>query len=65
MGYPDRRINAIVYIMCSSGIQLGAWDYLHRGHIVSIKRENAIVSAKIRVYAEDDKEYFSFITKEA
>ena len=34
------------------------------GHIIPIRRENAIVSAKIRVY-EDDEEYFSFITPEA
>jgi hypothetical protein len=48
--------------MCSSGIRLGAWDYLRWGHITPIKRENEIVAAKIRVYAEDDGEYFSFIT---
>ena len=63
--YPDRRIKAIVYTMCSSGIRLGAWDYLRWGHIIPIKRENTIVAAKIRVYAEDDEEYFSFITPEA
>ena len=35
--YPDRRIKAIVYTMASSGIRLGAWDYLRWGHITPIK----------------------------
>jgi hypothetical protein len=63
--YPDRRIKGIVSTMCSSGIRLGAWDYLRWGHIIPIRRENVIIAAKIRVYAEDDEEYFSFITPEA
>jgi hypothetical protein len=63
--YPDRRIKAIVFTMASSGIRLGAWDYLQLKHIISIEREGKIVAAKIIVYAGDNEEYFSFITAEA
>ena len=63
--YPDRRIKAIVYTMTSSGIRLGAWDYLQLKHIIPIEREGTIVAAKIIVYAGDNEEYFSFITPEA
>jgi hypothetical protein len=38
MEYPDRRIKPIVYIMVSSGIRLGAWDYLRWGHVTPIYR---------------------------
>ena len=63
--YPDRRIKAIVYTMASSGIRLGAWDYLQLKHIIPIEREGKVVAAKIIVYAGDNEEYFSFITPEA
>lgn len=55
----------IVDTMCSSGIRLGAWDYLRWGHIIPVRREYVIVAIKIRVYAEGDEEYFNFITPEA
>jgi hypothetical protein len=64
IGYPDRRIKAIVYTMASSGIRLGAWDFLHWGDIRPIERDGKIVAAKIIVYAGEDDEYFSYISAE-
>jgi len=63
--YPDRRIKSIVFTMASSGIRLGAWDYLRWKHIIPIKIEGKIVAAKIIVYQGEPEEYFSFITSEA
>jgi hypothetical protein len=62
--YPDRRIKPIVYTMTSSGIRLGAWDYLHWGDIFPNK-DGKVIAAKIIVYSGEDDEYFSFITPEA
>jgi hypothetical protein len=63
--YPDRRIKAIVYTMASSGIRVGAWDYLQWGHIRPIERNGSVVAAKMIVYAGEDEEYFTFISSEA
>ena len=63
--YPDRRIKAIVYTMASSGIRVGAWDYLQWGHIRPIERNSSVVAAKMIVYAGEDEEYFTFISSEA
>jgi integrase len=65
--YPDRRIKAIIYTMASSGIRIGACDYLKWKHIVPIKDDKTgeIQAAKIIVYAGEPEEYFSFITPEA
>lgn len=65
LDYPDRRIRAIIYTMASSGIRLGAWDYLKWGNVRPITQEDEIVAAKIIVYAGEDEQYFSFISKEA
>ena len=63
--YPDRRIKPIVYTTCSSVIRLGAWDYLKFKHIIPILNDkNEVVAAKIRVYADDEEEYISFISLE-
>ncbi len=63
--YPDRRIKPIVLIMASSGIRLGAWDYLNLQDIVPIEREGRVVAAKLIVYRGTDEEYETFISPEA
>jgi hypothetical protein len=63
--YPDRRIKGIVCTMASSGIRLGAWDFIRWKHIEPINRDGKIIAAKIVIYPSDDEEYFSFITPEA
>jgi hypothetical protein len=63
--YPDWRIRAIVCTMSSSGIRLGAWDYLKWEHITPIMKESNVVAAKILVYAGDQEQYLSFLTPEA
>jgi integrase len=67
--YPDRRIKPIVYVMCSSGIRLSAWDYLKWKNVIPINNDkednNKIIAAKLIVYAEEEEEYFTFISSEA
>jgi integrase len=63
--YPDRRIKAIVCTMASSGIRIGAWDYLKWGHIRPIDKNSEIIAAKMIVYAGEDEEYFTYISPEA
>ena len=55
--YPDRRIKPLVYTMRSSGIRVGAWDYLRWKHVIPIKddkKEEVIVAANLIVYNQID-----------
>jgi integrase len=64
--YPDRRIKPIAYTMISSGIRVGAWDWLKWKHIIpSYDENNQVIAAKIIVYDGEAEQYFSFITPEA
>ena len=63
--YPDRRIKAIVYTMISSGIRVGAWDYLTWGNIRPIQEDGTIIAARIMVYDGEDDAYVTFITPSA
>ncbi len=63
--YNDIRIKPIVLTMLSSGIHVGAWDWLKWKNIIPIERNGTIAAAKIVVYYGEPEQYFSFITPEA
>jgi hypothetical protein len=64
--YPDRRIKAIIYTMTSSGIRIGAWDYLQWKHVTPLSNQNEdIIAAKLIIYPGDHEQYYTFITPEA
>lgn len=65
VSYPDRRIKPIIYTMISSGLRIGAWDYLKWKHIIPICHEKEVMAAKLIIYSGDVQEYYSFITSEA
>lgn len=66
IAYPDRRMKPIIYTMLSSGIRIGAWDYLKWKHVIPITNvKDEVIAAKLVVYARDVEEYYSFITSEA
>jgi integrase len=64
--YPDRRIKPIIFTMASSGIRIGAWDYLQWKHVKPVSNdEGKIIAAKLIIYSGDSEEYYCFITPEA
>src|SRR5690606_16894091 len=64
--YPDRRMKAIISVMISSGIRLGAWDYLKLEDVIPMLDEKGdVVAAKLIVYSGEPEEYFTFISQES
>jgi hypothetical protein len=54
------------YPNASGGFRLDAWDYLHWKHVSPITNEKGeVIAAKLRIYAEEPEEYYTFITTEA
>jgi hypothetical protein len=65
--YPDRRIKPIIYTMASSGIRIGAWDYLQWKHVTPLHNGigDEVVAVKLLIYPGDQEQYYTFITPEA
>jgi len=64
--YPDRRLKPVTYTMISSGIRIGAWEFLKWKNIIPIYNEKKkIIAAKIIVYDGEPERYFSFISPQA
>jgi hypothetical protein len=64
--YPDRRIKVIVYIMLSSGIRVGAWDYLSWKHVKPYyNNDKKVLAARMIIYGGEPEQYTTFITPEA
>ena len=61
----ELRFQAILLVMVSGGIRVGAWEYLNWGHVQPIKSDDKVVAAKLTVYAGEPEEYITFITPEA
>ena len=64
-GYHDIRLKPIVLTMLSSGIRVGAFNWLKWKNVIPIFKNNQLVAAKIIVYGGEHEQYFSFITTEA
>jgi hypothetical protein len=53
----DRRVKPIILTMCSSGIRLGAWDYLRWKHVIPKTNDKGeVIAAKLIVYAGEHDE---------
>ena len=63
--YNDPRIKAVVLAMISSGIRVGAWDFLHWEDIKPIEKNGSICAASLIVYSHTKDEYRTFLTLEA
>ena len=64
--YPDRRIKLIVFGSISTGIRVGARDFMKWKHITPLKNDKGeIIAAKLIVYPNELEQYFTFMTPEA
>lgn len=63
--FGDVRIKSIVLLMVSSGIRVGAWNYLKWKQVTPLYApNNVLLAGKLIVYAGEPEEYFTFITPE-
>jgi integrase len=62
MEYADRRMKMLVTVMFSSGIRVGAWEYLQLKHVIPVHDSGV---AKLIVYDNENEQYNTYITPEA
>jgi integrase len=61
--YPDRRIKAIIHTIASSGIRVGAFNYLQWKHITPLSNTKGDITkaARMLIYPGDPvEEYYTF-----
>jgi integrase len=63
LGHCTPRLRCVILIMCSSGIRIGAFDYLKWRDVEPIDVEGKKF-AKLSVYTGEDEQYTTFITPE-
>ena len=65
LGYNDIRIRPIIHTMLSSGIRVGAWNWLRWKNVIPIEKDGSIVGAKLVVYYQEPEQYSTYISAEA
>ncbi|HZW85141.1 MAG TPA: site-specific integrase [Nitrososphaerales archaeon] len=60
----DHRMKCIILLLCSSGIRVGAIDYLTWRDVEPVTEAGETVAARLTVYRRDAEEYQTFITPE-
>ncbi|HEY4700045.1 MAG TPA: hypothetical protein VIH27_06740, partial [Nitrososphaerales archaeon] len=56
--YPDSRIKPVILLLLSSGMRIGAFDYLNWEHIIPIEKDGQTL-AKVIVYAGTNDQYYT------
>lgn len=65
LSYNDIRIRPIILTMLSSGIRVGAWNWLRWKNVIPIEKEGSTVAAKLIVYYQEPEQYSTYISPEA
>lgn len=60
----DTRLKSILLVLASSGIRVGAFDYLNWGDVEPITEDKEVVGGKLIVYRSEGEQYETFITPE-
>lgn len=66
MGAASQHLKVAILFMVSSGVRVGAFEFLNVGHVEPLAVGGKVVGGRVLVYAgEGDDEYETYISKEA